>query len=344
MKYKNTFWITIVMLIVAIASVALFIHSADIYGVRENVLLADIPERNYHAFTARNQEYDAAIFGTSVSENFKCSEIDRAFGVQSMKFTLQGGSVTERAYIWDFVNQQRPLKLMISDITEEAFVTATPSFHIDRSLYEAKHIQLREYLSSDNLKSAVYKVFFGRRNQTDRDELYAWYSRFEYGPRRLARLFAHVDISKSTWSDSYRIEDLQTNLRQTLLPAVRRSQTTDNRVIFYFPPYSILHYQPVSLEQRLAFKAVIIDELLKVEGLDLFDFQSAEHIVCDLNLYRDNIHYNETVNSWIVSEFASSRYQVTADLKDEFMARHRQLVSTYDYSALAAELKHLSHK
>jgi len=344
MEYKKTFWITIALLAAAIASIALFIHAADIYGTRENILLAGIPERSYHAITARNTQYDAAVFGSSVSENFKCSEIDRAFDVHSMKFTLQGGSVTERAYIWNYVNQQQPLKLMISDIAEQTFATTTPNFRIDQSLYETNHIQLREYLSADNLKNAIYKIFLGVRSKTDRDGLYTWHQNFEFGKKRLARLFYHVDISRTTWPESLRIEDLQANLRQTLLPCIRRRQTPDSRIIFFFPPYSILHYQPNALDRRMKFKAVIMDELLAIDGLDLYDFQAAENIVCNLGLYRDDIHYDETVNSWIVSEFASSRFLVTPNRKDEFIERHRQMVNSYDYAATAAELKQLAHK
>ncbi len=342
MEYRKIFWLTIALLIAAIASLACFIYAADIYGVREKVLLSGIPERTYHAITARQQEYDAAIFGSSVSENFKCSEVDRVFGVNSMKFTLQGGSVPERVFIWDYVCRQRPLKLMISDIADQTFAEAAGNFRIDRSWYDSNRVRLREYLSSDNLKSALYKVFCGIRNKTGRDDLYSWYRNFEFGEKRLARLYYQVDNSgRPARPDSLRIEDLRKNLEQSLLPSLRRNRLPDGRIIFFFPPYSILHYQPGTIDRRLEFKRVIMEELLTVEGLELYDFQADEGIVCDLGLYRDDIHFNEQVNSRIVGEFGSSRCRVTADRIDEFIERHRRLVKTYDYAATAAKLRQL---
>ena len=78
-------------------------------------LLSNMPEREYNAVIARNQEYDAIILGTSMSECFKCSELDRQMNCRSLKLTINGANLAEIKFMAEYAARFRKIKLAMID-------------------------------------------------------------------------------------------------------------------------------------------------------------------------------------------------------------------------------------
>ena len=52
-------------------------------------------ERSQNNGISKHFNYDALITGTSMTENFKCSEMDSIFGTNSIKVPFSGGTYKE---------------------------------------------------------------------------------------------------------------------------------------------------------------------------------------------------------------------------------------------------------
>lgn len=76
-------------------------------------------ERYFNDGIVKHFDYDALITGTSMTENFRASECDALFGVNSIKVPFSGGSVTELSDTIRSALQKNPnLKLVICSIDE----------------------------------------------------------------------------------------------------------------------------------------------------------------------------------------------------------------------------------
>ena len=59
------------------------------------ILINGVVQRTQNNGIVRNFDYDGLITGTSITENFKSSEMDNIFGTSSIKVPYKGGSFKE---------------------------------------------------------------------------------------------------------------------------------------------------------------------------------------------------------------------------------------------------------
>ncbi|RXK12908.1 hypothetical protein CP985_14090 [Malaciobacter mytili LMG 24559] len=55
------------------------------------------------------------------------------------------------------------------------------------------------------------------------------------------------------------------------------------------------------------FKYYIAKTLLEYNNVELYDFQNNIELITNTNLYYDFIHYNETVNSFIINSIKNEK-------------------------------------
>lgn len=99
---KSKFWLSgwLVFIIGFLVAIGVFVYRIDPYmhyhkPNTERYYYTLNNERSQNDGITKHFEYNALITGTSMTENFKTSEFDEIFGVNSIKVTYSGGSYKE---------------------------------------------------------------------------------------------------------------------------------------------------------------------------------------------------------------------------------------------------------
>ena len=122
-------------------------------------------ERNQNDGITRQFDYDALITGTSMTENFKTSELEDLFGVRAVKVPASGGTFKEINDIVRRALQYQPkLKLVVRGLDLNHVFSAPDSLRQDLGKYP-------EYLYDNNLFNDVEYVLNCTENRTLRGGL-----------------------------------------------------------------------------------------------------------------------------------------------------------------------------
>ena len=146
----------------------------------------------------RNFDYNAIIIGTSVTENFKASEFDRLYGVQSVKVPLEGASLKEIGdTLGRALSQNDKVTTVIRSLDGSVLAqdkdfmayASYPTYLTDEGLFN----DVNYLLNKDALLKDVWNVLlYSLRGvpSTDFDEYSNWMDKASFG--REAILSQHV--------------------------------------------------------------------------------------------------------------------------------------------------------
>ena len=74
--------------------------------------------------------------------------------------------------------------------------------------------------------------------------------------------------------------------------------------------------------------------LLQYENVRLYSFFDNFELVCNSDLYSDEGHYNESVNSQILVWMRNKEHELTKDNYQEYCKNIREFYMNYDYDSL----------
>lgn len=290
----------------------------------------------------RNAEYDSAMIGSSVSQNFDVQEFRDKVGINLVKINTGGISLEQRDLFYQAL--------------EDAGKTDTYYIEVAISTFNAEEDLLEDtpvYLYDEN-KWNDYKYLFGydtwlrgmpisfafagldiagiemdtMHNLESVDYVGDWYYRNKVGKEVFMNnyLSGSGSISKQEHQGMY----------ERMIDNVDRKLTTvideDNKYIFYFPPYSAALWSDAEsagyAEIWYEVKKHIVQRLVEYPNVEVYDFQYTEKI-CNLEHYRDVTHYGKELNDWMVDCFASGKNRVDLDNIDENIETLRKLITEF---------------
>lgn len=309
-------------------------------------------ERMQNDGIVKNFDYDALLTGSSLTENFKTSELDRLFGVTSVKVPFSGGSWKEiNDNVLKAISENKNLKMVVRGLDENYFGQdkdqMNDEYEYPTYLYNKNPFDDVKYLLN-------HEVLFGRVFRMYLDSKYAHYvpgvTAFDdyavwqgYNSFGREAVMAHTFNSGSqkdevpfTDQDKSRLLD---NIHQNLTtPAAEHPE-----IVFYyfFPPYSAEAWRILAEEGevkwRFAAQKVIIEELLKYDNIKLFSFDDRTDITTDLNHYKDTIHFGEWINSLILYCMRIGKNQLTQENYLEYLEKTEDFYTNYDYDLLSGQ-------
>lgn len=126
------------------------------------------------------------------------------------------------------------------------------------------------------------------------------------------------------------------NIRQNVTAlADEHPETT---FYIFFPPYSICYWDMTNndgtLNKIISAERLAIKELLKCPNIKLYSFCNNFELVCNLDNYKDYVHYGEWINSQILEWIHEGEYLLTEDNYIEYIKTKRKFYNSYDYHSL----------
>lgn len=274
-----------------------------------------------NAGIAKSYDYDSVIIGSSMTENFTPSQLDRLLGGSFVKLCVNGGTSCDHKKMMDTAFAAQDIKTVLYGVDID-YLTY---------FYKAAKADMPDYLYDSDLfndaaywfnKSVLLKYIpqclktLGQTDPAQRDTMYSWGSLYPYGK---ARALANITITSETISQisegceavldsSYRM-----NIEHNYIPLIKNNP--DTQFIFFFPPYSLAEwyrfYKQGSLVYYLLQKEAVTEALLPYSNVRIYDFTAETDWILNLDNYIDAAHYGPWINDAMVEHIARDEYRVT---------------------------------
>lgn len=307
---------------------------------------------------AEHLAYDSVILGSSMTVNFETDWFEELMGLQTVKLSYSGAFPKDQANIMEIIfdskwqGEKRNVKkvfLGVDVITYTGAVDQT-KYPIPEYLYDDSLWNDVEYvLNKDVLLQYVLRPMVDRE-PTDWSHIYAsWWTEEYYNEEWVLRNYSlPVAEEKETPAQEY-LAPVEENLRENICPFIE--QNPDTEFVIFFPPYSILYWNDVLVENHLeatyAEYQYICERLNAYDNVTVYFFPDQEEIICDLNHYADYSHYHPNYNRFMAECFTDGTCRVKKQGEaqeenvktiEEYLAHMRSIVENYDFDALREKI------
>lgn len=299
-------------------------------------------ERYQNDGIARHYEYDSIITGTSMCQNFKCSEFNALWGAQSVKLTNSGATYHEsNANIRRALSHNPDVKYVLCSLDAnrlnyEAFQDEYDGYPV--YLYDENPFNDVNYLLNKEVIPKTLAVLNYTRagNQTtDRDEYGSWGQYKTYGRDVVLSSFVPAeereDVLKLGAEDLQRIRE---NITENFLKTAE--MYPDITFYLFFPPYSVCYWEALvrtgQLDATIEAQKAGVELLLSAENICLYDFSDRTDITGDLDNYTDSLHYGPWISSEILQMIRKDEGRLTLENFEAYYDSVRKVYEEYDYT------------
>lgn len=309
-------------------------------------------ERCVNDGISKHFDYDAIVTGTSMTENFRTTEVDELFKCKSIKVPFEGGTYKEiNDNVERALQHNKNIKLVIRGIDLlEGYILANPdSMRTDLGefplyLYDDNPFNDVHYLLNKNVVfSRVYQMEIDRDKAdfeagiTSFDEYARWHEVFQYGRKTVAPNGIEVIVcDENIQLSAEEKSTIKANVEKNLISVAEKNPNVD--FYYFYAPYSIMFWNDLNntgeLQKNLQMQEYVAELLLPYENIHLFSFFGCTGVITDLNNYKDYYHYAEWVNSSILKWMHDGDYQLTNDNYKDVFRELNDFYSSFDYKSI----------
>lgn len=305
-------------------------------------------ERYQNDGIMRHWDYEAMIIGTSMTENFKTSEMDSLFSTSSIKVPFSGASYKE---INDNINRaikyNLDLKIVVRGLDYSMFWTSADYYRYDKSTYP-------EYLTNDNLLDDVEYLFNKELfinnvcpvlltysadggTITSFDDAHNWHSYYTFNKEAVLATYTRAEtVDSSVEVSAEELAEFKENIEQNLVQTVK--DNPDVEFYYFMTPYSVCYWDELNqtgcIEKQLLGEQLIIEALLPYDNVHLFSFSDDFSLTTDLNNYKDIAHYGQHVNSYMLTCMKNGEHRLTEENYEEYLKNIENYYKNYDYDSI----------
>lgn len=300
---------------------------------------------------ARQFDYDAVLLGTSRTESFQTSALQRALDLNIINLSVSASLVTEQALLLDVVLQNQAIERVVWEINYPSFSLGDRLYdrHGDRVLslglgtfpnylYEVgPETPFRYLLSLDILFESV-RAIRGQRPD-NYDTLHYWVDQFEYSEARVRAAWKHRGDYWTAARRTYLAQHTPTprEVQDVFVQRVERVIQQNPQVQFdlLLLPVTVLEYGMDfrivrgRFEARLSLNEAVARTQAKFSNVRVFNFQGDKQLTHDFSRWKDLEHFDAATNELIMNAIAQGDYQATSHQLLCATAELRQDVLTF---------------
>ncbi len=310
-----------VSLLLLIAAVVILTDLFYHYHAPAPGLKAVVNKAEYQCIgTIRNFKYDGLMLGSSMADllyylndAYQNHELGYVFYNLDL-FALSEGPQHH------FIGKGMPLYLYNNNILDDIHYLFNKDVLFEYVPYQLAVSMQQDYDEGTSYNWAQYKTF-------SREDALLHYER--------------PPVSEAAELGADEREVIEANVALLVQMAEAHPET---EFYFFYPPYSLLWWDSVNREGRLAaylYAAERAAEVLTVcENVHLYSFLAEEDIVCNLDFYMDSMHFSADINRWIVEQLGGNEYLLTKQNYEEELTQLKGLVERmieYDIPAYFPE-------
>jgi Fe-S-cluster formation regulator IscX/YfhJ len=279
-------------------------------------------ERYLNNGIIRNFDYDSAITGTSMMQNFKTSQFDKLFDAHSVKVTLTGDTYwaideeirmifqnkSDIKYIFRCLDYNK-----VFDDKSDYNYDNVPTYLYDDNPWNDVQYLFNKDIFIDNTLGVVKYTLHGQK-MPDMDQYSSWAADHPVGKDYVLQNYSAParceDQKEFTEKEA---EIVRHNVEENVLDMVKAHPETT--FYFYTPPYSALWWYKTkcsgNLKRYFQAEQLQAELLLQYDNVKLFSFTDLFDLTCDLDNYKDDTHYSEQISADIMDWIHDGTYQMT---------------------------------
>ncbi len=299
-------------------------------------------ERYQNDGIARHYEYDSIITGTSMCQNFKCSEFDQLWSANSVKLTSSGATYHESN---ENIRRALSYKEQVNYV-----VCSLDGNRLNYDAFEDEYEGMPEYLYDNNpfndvkyvLNKEVIPKTIAVLNYTrageqtiSMDDYGSWNRYKTFGKESVLSSFVLVEEAEE--ESALSAEDIQRiteNISENFLKTAQMHPETT--FYLFFPPYSICYWEALNrtkqLDMQIDAQIIGTELLLSAENIKVFDFSDRTDITGNLDNYTDTLHYGEWINSEILQRMKNGEGELTTENYKTYFENLKVLYKEFDYN------------
>lgn len=367
MKAKQWVWCWIILVCSILLMIGVTVYRVDPYfhyqkPATEKYFYVLNNQRSQNDGITKHFDYDALITGTSMTENFKTSEMDEVFGVYAIKVPYSGGSYKEiNDNLKNALEHHSNLKLVVRGLDTGKFFNDKDQMREDLGtyptyLYDNNPFNDVSYLyNKDVIFGRIYEMLRAKQQEgflpgiTSFDEYSCWQANFSFGKNVV---IPETDTGKSQNENQNKGAHLSVAEKQTINENIKQNVTSladqnpEVEFYYFFTPYSIAWWKNIvdsgEIERQLEAEQYIIELILQHKNIHLYSFNNRTDIITDLNNYKDEIHYGEWVNSLILKWMQEGKYLLTEENYKTYLQEEYAFYTSFDYSSLDDQIDYES--
>lgn len=346
--YKKFILKVIVLTIVVFSIIAMWTILVDPFYQYHKPLFGLKPVYNDARYQnpgiAKNIDYDSMLLGSSMTENFRVSQLDQEFGTKTIKLSVPAARTGDYNHVLNKGLDSHNVKTVFLGLDIDSMTAGydTYFFPLPEYLYDDNKLNDVNYVLNKNviIESIKWINMNVKGSVPDEDYAHYWSNQYTFSKdAALSQVYWELTNKLNEKDDPSYLMNAKENLEKNIIPHIVNHPDTEFYI--FFPPYSVLwwdiHISQGTLNNTFDVVEYASRELLKYDNVRLFSFQSVEEVVTNFNNYKDYNHYSAEINEEMIKWMKNDQFRVTNENVDEQINKLKDLVLNYDFEALLNE-------
>ncbi len=349
MKYKVQFIFTICLTLLLFVAFALptividpFLHY---HKPLENFSYTLGDPRYFNDGISKFFDYNAIVTGTSMTRNFKPSEVDELWGTTTIKTPLTGASFYEISNgVKRAVEYNNDISMIIYgldgnrmfDEKDELLYEDIPTYLYDNNIFN----DVEYFLNKDIFFKETLRVVDDTENNVEMQSLDEYATSYTdlIGMEAILNIYDRIETKRKSQGSLTQEEKelIKDNIDANIVSLVTNNPQID--FYFFYPLYSIAWFDHANmsgtLEKSIEKHEYVASLLLEYENVKLHSFFTEYDIVTDFNNYRDTTHYLPHISSQILIWMEEGKHLLTTDNYQTHFDEIKEYYYNYDYDSI----------
>ncbi len=331
--------------------------------------------RFQNAGLINNYDFDAAILGNSMAENFSAHEASQVLSGTFVNLSMAGSLFSERQIVLEHLFRRKKIKQLVISLDHLPYVKAGQYNHdmppeqyaflynwnpLDdfRLYFDVKLFRCWNFME----KNSCWQEIPGAARVKSIEELYQWFPYYvkafggtgawcswsRQSPPFKAFLEEIIRVAAETakgkqdrWSDEFIAECRHNSFsafEQHILPLIKAHPET--KFLLFFPPYSRLWFAMqeqhyVGYYQSYVFFIEDVTKSVATLPNVLLFGFDNQPFTADISNYKDQSHYHKNINAQILHLMARKNGMLTEDNLEAYLQESKELAGSYDLQGIA---------
>ena len=297
---------------------------------------------------SRHFDFDAVITGTSMSQNFKPSQMDVLFGTNSVKMSYEGAGYEELSACLERTLKRNPQVKTVLWTVDHNGLLRTPDWsqysdyptylYDDNPLNDAPYVY-NKYILYHALVPDVFMTLKGQDSMS-MDEYASWDEptgiNCVYGGK-----YDDDDIlpMEMELSEAEAAQVAQT-FDENILSVVQAHP--DTTFYIFITPYSMYNWYRLwatgQTYKYIEAQRIATERMLECPNVKLYTFFEHHEVIENLDNYRDEAHYAPWINEQIMNWIYEGEGLVTKENYEERIKTQADYYLNFDYDAWIDEI------
>ncbi len=347
-KQNKWFWTTIAGTAIVLLCILLIMVIFDPYfhyhGKISGLKYRIYNERYINPGILKHFEYDAIITGTSMNQNFKTSQLDALWGTSAVKVPFSGAGFQEiKDNLETAFESNNQIKYVLWGIDYNGLLREFdyvaydeyPEYLYDKNIFnDVSYVWNKDILTSALLNNMLMTL--KGEETTSFDEYASWDVGRGWDFIKLSYYQSLDVLPMEVGITEQERKIIEENLENNIISLAKANPDTE--FVLFYTPYSILYWNKLyidgTLKKQFLIEKVATEMLLEQENITLYNFFHKTDMVCNLDNYRDELHYVNDINDKIIDWITVGEGKVTKENYLQRIEEEQEFYFNFDYSLL----------